>query len=106
MEAQDPGSLVGLLWLLIPLILAYLNTYLFSGLKALMTGLDKLPAIVQRIIYTVIQYGLLKLSLLVGMPLPEALEGFTPEILLALTSAVVGMGMHRATKSIAQAKSP
>lgn len=103
MEGADPGTLLDLVWLLVPLVLAYINTYLFEGLQSAVIVLKGLPGIIKQLLYVIIQYLLLKLSIIVGLPLPEALEGFTPEIMLALTTSLVGMGLHTKTQAAVKA---
>lgn len=98
MEGATPGDIMSLAWLLIPIILAWLNTYLFEGLQSVVEVLAGLPAIIKQILYTTIQFLLLHLAVVIGLPLPEALVGIMPEILLAITTALVGMGLHKKGK--------
>ena len=99
MEGATPGDIMQLVLLLIPIVLAWLNTYLFAGLKSVIAVIDGLPAVIQQVLYTIINWALLWLSIWIGMPLPDKLEGFMSVSLLAVITAVVGMGLHKRAKA-------
>lgn len=88
------AELYSLIWPVVLVFLAWANSYLFEGLQSLVEVVEGLPKLIKQVLVIIEQYLVLQLALWTGVPLPEALSGITPEILLALTTGIVGMGIH------------
>lgn len=93
------GALDALVTLLMPVLAVIAGRYLYEGIQVIGNFVDyKLPAAVHGVALVVVQFALIQLSQLVGIPLPEALDGFTPEIATAFATAAIGMGWHALAK--------
>ena len=81
--------------LLVPVLAVIGGRYLYEGIQ-IVGGFVKtgLPVQVHAIALVVIQFGLLQFAQFIGIPLPESLDGFTPELATAAVSAVIAMGWH------------
>jgi len=88
------SELMDLVWPIILILLGWGNSYLFEGLQSVVAQLQKLPAPLKQVAFILIQFALVKASVFLGLPLPDSLEGITPEILMSITSGLVGMGIH------------
>jgi hypothetical protein len=83
--------------MLLPAVALLLGRYLYEGIQVLTTIIDKkVPVAVHGVVLVVVNWGLMQLGGLLGMPLPEALSGFTPEIATSLALALTQMGWHYA----------
>lgn len=83
---------------LLPILVAALTRYVTEGLQSLIAVMDKLPAIVKQIVVVAIAFLLTHLSLALGIPLPESLDGLTPEVVSSILSALGAMGWHQLAK--------
>ena len=93
------AALDALVTLLMPVLAVIAGRYLYEGIQVIGAFVDyKLPAAVHMVALVVVQFALIQLAQLVGIPLPEALSGFTPEIATALATAGIGMGWHALAK--------
>ncbi len=93
------AALDALVTLLMPVLAVIAGRYLYEGIQVVGAFVDyKLPAAVHMVALVVVQFALIQLAQLVGIPLPEALSGFTPEIATALATAGMGMGWHALSK--------
>jgi len=93
------GALDALVTLLMPVLAVIAGRYLYEGIQIIGNFVDyKLPAAVHAVALVVVQFALIQLAQLVGIPLPEALDGFAPEIATAFATAAIGMGWHALAK--------
>ena len=78
-----------------PVLALFGGRCLYDGIQ-IVGGFVKtgLPVQVHAIALVVIQFGLLQFAQFIGIPLPESLDGFTPELATAAVSAVIAMGWH------------
>ncbi len=85
-----------LVTLLLPVIAVVVGRYLYEGIQIVGNFVNtKLPAQVHAIALVVIQFALIQAAQALGIPLPETLNGFTPEIATAAMTAAMAMGWHR-----------
>lgn len=85
--------------LLMPVLAVAAGRYLYEGIQVIAHFVDaKLPAVVHAVALVVVQFALIQLAQMLGIPLPEALSGFTPEIATAAATAGMGMGWHALSK--------
>ncbi len=80
---------------LLPVLAVMAGRYLYEGLQIVAGFVNaKLPAPVHATALVLIQFGLIQASQMLGVPLPESLDGFTPEIATAAAAAAMSMGWH------------
>lgn len=92
-------TVVEVLGLVAPAIIAALSVVLMNGLKSVVGVIDNAPALVKRVTVILIAYGLAKLSGLVGVALPETLQELTITNLEALMAAALAMAFHAGDKT-------
>lgn len=81
--------------MLLPVIAVAAGRYLYEGIQIVSRFVDSnVPAPVHAIVLVVVQFTLIQLAQLLGMPLPEALDAFTLEIVTAVVTALMAMGWH------------
>ncbi len=69
--------------------------YLYEGIQIVGNFVKtKLPVQAHAVALVVIQFGLLQFAQWIGIAMPEALDGFTPELTTAVVSAAAAMGWH------------
>ena len=93
------NGLDSLVTLVIPVLAVAGGRYMYEGIQELLKFVDrKTPVALHGLFLVVVQFGLIQLAQLLGMPLPEALDGWTIEITTAATATAMAMGWHRISK--------
>lgn len=88
-----------LVTMLLPILAAVLGRYAYEGVQILAKFVDmKLPAVVHGVALVVVNWLLLQLGMLIGMEIPTALDGLTPEVLTSIAMALGQMGWHKLAK--------
>lgn len=91
-----------LVQMLLPVIAGLVGRYAYEGVQILGKFVDlKVPVPVHGIALVVVNWALLQLGLFIGLELPTALDGLTPEILTSIAMALGQMGWHRLSKRTA-----
>ena len=81
--------------MLIPVLAVIGGRYLYEGIQIVGNFIKTdLPVQAHAIALVVIQFGLLQFAQWIGIPMPESLDGFTPELVTAAVSAAIAMGWH------------
>ncbi len=81
--------------MLLPVLAVIGGRYLYEGIQIVGNFVrTKLPVQIHAVALVVIQFGLLQFAQFIGIPLPESLDGFTPEIATAVVTALAAMGWH------------
>ncbi len=85
----------GLMTLLIPVVATFGGRYVYEAIQILGTFINtKVPTVLHAIALVFVQWGLIVFAQFIGIPMPETLQGFTPELTTAIVSALAAMGWH------------
>ena len=87
------ASLIG------PTVAGLLTVPILSGIKRLVTVIDRAPAAVKQVLAILIAFGLTKLGELAQVALPGELSLFTGSDVEALLSAAIAFGVHAGQKA-------
>lgn len=105
-EPQSDAWYLQLLGLAMPVILPFANRYVFEAIQSIANFLEELPALAKQLLVVAQSYGLTHLAVILGVPLPEQLSGFTGETSLAVLTALAAIGMHKLAKDKEKALKP
>ena len=89
------NELVGLL---LPIVLTFANRYVYQGIEKLTVVMAGFPPLAKQVSVVVASFALTKTAVWLGMSLPGDLSGLTPEVTLAILTALAAMGMHELKK--------
>jgi hypothetical protein len=82
--------------MLLPVIAVVLGRYLYEGIQIVGNFVNaKLAPQIHAVALVVVQFALIQAAQALGVPLPETLDGFTPEIATAAMTAAMAMGWHK-----------
>lgn len=75
------------------------TTLIMSGIKKLYAKIDTFPAAVQQIIVGLIAFGTIKLSVILGIPIPADPSHWTVDVINSILAALTALGLHNLRKS-------
>lgn len=75
------------------------TTLIMSGIKKLYAKIGELPAGLQQIIVGVIAFGVIKLSTILGIPIPLDPSHWTVDVINSILAALTAFGLHNLKKT-------
>lgn len=84
---------------LVAVLIPFAATYAFSGVKSVVTAIDRLPAIVQQILVVVEAYVFTLVAAKLGVPLPVDIHAWDLGIVTGILNGLAAIGIHAIRKN-------